>query len=46
MSDVPLLRELLQQIEEAIHRIERRFVGVESAADFLRSDDIKSGQLT
>ena len=36
MSDSALLREVLRQMAEAIARIERRFVGIESADDFTR----------
>ena len=39
MSDVALLREVLRQIEEAIKRIERRFTGIQSAEDFVITDE-------
>jgi uncharacterized protein with HEPN domain len=39
MSDIPLLREILLQIQEGIRRIERRFKGIASAQDFLRSEE-------
>ncbi|MGB7413936.1 MAG: hypothetical protein WA902_06985 [Thermosynechococcaceae cyanobacterium] len=38
MSDQALLQEVLRQIEEAINRIERRFVGIQSADDFTQDD--------
>ncbi|MGD1943121.1 MAG: DUF86 domain-containing protein [Leptolyngbyaceae cyanobacterium] len=39
MSDLALLREVLRQIEEAIKRIERRFTGIQSAEDFIITDE-------
>ena len=39
MSDLALLREVLRQIEEAIKRIERRFTGIQSAEDFVTTDE-------
>jgi len=36
--DQALLQEVLRQIEEAIHRIERRFAGIQTADDFTQSD--------
>jgi uncharacterized protein with HEPN domain len=39
MSDVALLREVLRQIIEAINRIERRFAGIQSAEDFINTDE-------
>ncbi|WP_017299530.1 DUF86 domain-containing protein [Nodosilinea nodulosa] len=38
MHDRPLLLELFLEIEEAIRRIERRFSGIRSPADFLQDD--------
>ena len=38
MHDRRLLFELLLEIEEAIRRIERRFVGINSAYDFTKDD--------
>ncbi|MEM6447421.1 MAG: HepT-like ribonuclease domain-containing protein [Cyanobacteria bacterium J06642_2] len=38
MSDLELLQELIRQIEEAIARIERRFIGIECAEDFISSE--------
>jgi hypothetical protein len=39
MSDLALLREVLRQLEEAIKRIERRFTGIQSAEDFVTTDE-------
>ncbi|NER37477.1 MAG: hypothetical protein F6J93_26530 [Oscillatoria sp. SIO1A7] len=39
MSDTALWLEVLGQIEEAIARIERRFVGIQSADDLTSSDE-------
>ena len=39
MYDQPLVIELLDQIDEAIRRIERRFLGIREADDFVRDDD-------
>jgi uncharacterized protein with HEPN domain len=39
MSDVALLREVLRQIIEAINRIERRFAGIQSAEEFINTDE-------
>lgn len=39
MSDTALLLEVIRQIEEAINRIDRRFVGIQSGDDFTRSDE-------
>lgn len=39
MYDREVLREILHQISEAIDRIERRFSGIQSAEDFMQSDD-------
>jgi uncharacterized protein with HEPN domain len=39
MSDLALLQEVLWQIEEAINRIERRFTGIQSAEDFITTDE-------
>lgn len=39
MSDTALWLEVLGQIEEAISRIERRFVGIQSADDLTSSDE-------
>ena len=38
MYDRALLLELFLEIEEAIRRIERRFIGIHSPADFLKDD--------
>ncbi len=38
MRDRSLLLELFLEIEEAIRRIERRFLGINSAEDFLHDD--------
>jgi uncharacterized protein with HEPN domain len=39
MPDIPLLMNILSQILEGIHRIERRIEGIDSAEDFLREDE-------
>lgn len=39
MSDIALLREVLRQIIEAINRIERRFAGIQSAEEFINTDE-------
>jgi uncharacterized protein with HEPN domain len=39
MYNRSLLLELFLEIEEAIRRIERRFAGIQSPADFTRNDD-------
>jgi uncharacterized protein with HEPN domain len=39
MSDLALLQEVVRQIEEAINRIERRFTGIQSAEDFITTDE-------
>jgi uncharacterized protein with HEPN domain len=39
MSDIALLREVLRQIAEAITRIERRFTDIQSAEDFISTDE-------
>ncbi|MDX8413080.1 MAG: HepT-like ribonuclease domain-containing protein [Mariprofundales bacterium] len=39
MSDRELLSEILDQILEGIHRIERRFCGIESSDDFLNNEN-------
>lgn len=39
MSDPGLSCEILQQIEDALHRIERRFSVIDSPDDFLATDD-------
>jgi uncharacterized protein with HEPN domain len=38
MCDKSLLREMISQILEAIHRIERRFSGITNPNDFVSSD--------
>jgi uncharacterized protein with HEPN domain len=38
MSDEPLVLEILGQILNAIERIERRFVSIKNADDFLKDD--------
>lgn len=38
MYNRSLLLELFLEIEEAIRRIERRFTGIQSPADFPRND--------
>jgi len=38
MYDRSLLLEQLDEVDEAIHRIERRFQGIASAADFIASE--------
>ncbi|BAU42810.1 DUF86 domain-containing protein [Leptolyngbya sp. O-77] len=38
MRDRSILLELFLEIEEAIRRIERRFIGIDSPGDFLRDD--------
>lgn len=38
MRDRTLLFELFLEIEEAIRRIERRFIGIDSPDDFIRDD--------
>ncbi len=38
MRDRPLLFELLLEVEESIRRIERRFVDINSANDFIKND--------
>ncbi len=38
MSDKTMLKEKLEQIMEAVERIERRFTGIATPADFLASD--------
>ena len=39
MYDKALVIELLDEIDEAIRRIERRFAGITGADDFVRNDD-------
>lgn len=39
MYDKNLLIELLNQIDEAIQKVERRFVGISSPDDFIRSEE-------
>jgi len=39
MYDKNLIIELLNQIDEAIQKVERRFVGISSPDDFTKSDD-------
>jgi uncharacterized protein with HEPN domain len=39
MSDRSLSCEILRQIEDALHRIERRFSAIASSDDFLATDD-------
>ena len=39
MYDKSLVIELLDEIDEAIRRIERRFSGITEADDFVRNDD-------
>jgi uncharacterized protein with HEPN domain len=39
MYDKSLVIELLDEIDEAIRRIERRFSGITKADDFVRNDD-------
>ena len=39
MYDKSLVIELLDEIDEAIRRIERRFSGITEADDFIRNDD-------
>ncbi|MFQ3619000.1 MAG: hypothetical protein SNJ57_19530, partial [Cyanobacteriota bacterium] len=39
MSDRSLLLELFSEIDEAIRRIERRFVGIHSPDDFMVDDN-------
>jgi uncharacterized protein with HEPN domain len=39
MSEQSLLLELLLEVEEAIRRIERRFIGIQKADDFIANDD-------
>jgi len=39
MYDQSLVIELLDEIDEAIRRIERRFLGIREADDFVRDDD-------
>jgi len=39
MYDKTLIIELLNQIDEAIQKVERRFVGISSPDDFTKSDD-------
>ena len=39
MSEQSLFLELLLEVEEAIRRIERRFIGIQKADDFIANDD-------
>ena len=39
MYDKTLIIELLNQIDEAIQKVERRFAGISSPDDFTKSDD-------
>jgi len=39
MPDMTLLREKLQQIEESLHRIQRRFSNIHSPDDFTANED-------
>ena len=39
MPDMTLLREKLQQIEESLHRIQRRSVNIHSPDDFTANED-------
>ncbi len=39
MPDMTLLREKLEQIEESLHRIERRFSSIRSPDDFTANED-------
>jgi hypothetical protein len=39
MYNRSLLLELFLEIEEAIRRIERRFAGIQSPAEFTQNDD-------
>jgi len=39
MYDKSLVIELLDEIDEAIRRIKRRFSGITEADDFIRNDD-------
>lgn len=43
MSDPGLSCEILRQIEDALHRIERRFSIITSPDDFLVTDDALIG---
>lgn len=39
MSNQSLFLELLLEVEEAIRRVERRFVGIQKADDFIANDE-------
>jgi uncharacterized protein with HEPN domain len=39
MYDRELVNDLIEQVEEAIRRIERRFEGIASATDFIANDE-------
>lgn len=39
MPDMTLIREKLEQIEESLHRIERRFSNIRSPDDFTANED-------
>ena len=39
MYDKSLIIDLLKQVDEAIHRVERRFEGIRNPDDFIKSDE-------